>query len=727
MKRFLLVALVMLNAYISVAQKTVYIPVEWRYNTSTYKESDPNHTAQYSKTRSRESENFIVFWEKGYGDTAPDKLSRSDALYVDIDDLLAKAELFYKLNVETLGFVDPEKSSVSKYKSIICLLHDTGWTATGSGYDFMIPALWVTPGTCKPVGHTIAHEIGHSFQYMCFSDANNHQDSETVGTGFHLAVGNGAAIWESTAQWQAAQAYPNQMFSESMGVFRNSHNYGMTNEWHRYQSYWWLYYLCQYYNDIQTIAKIWNQPLQGAKDFNEALMALKGLSAEQLFRMYYDYAARCATWDFDACVPYRNNFIGDFRYACSKLDTRKYQVALSSCPQSTGFNVIPLQVPAAGTEVTTHFTALRLSKATLADADPGEYLDGDSRFVTAKRMRYNVVNSSDRGFRLGYVALLKDGKRQYFNADSVYATGYNDVTVDVSFTVPANVSKMWLIVSPALKKYIQHKWDEDISNDDMWPYTFELEGTDIGKNAIVHTGYVDKSEVNPTIDGREIADVTFTYDVTIPYDATGYSGATIGVGGKAASALGTAFQMQPSEIAGKMVAYSSSGPADGKVMFYAAKEDGSLQTRGSNTNATYGHWFNRTGGVQDWGNSSYLYSDFTPSSLSFFIGQYPARCAEGSTYTIAQALRYRKGSAYAKALFVFHVKIDSSSPAAFYMPTIDYKDPTGIQGVEMDEARVKDAAVYDLSGRRIAADVHQLGSSLQQGMYLIGGKKVLVK
>ena len=164
--------------FISVAQKTVYIPNEWRYSTSIYKESDPNHTAQYSKTRSRESENFIVFWEKGYGDTAPDKLARNDALYVDIDDLLAKSEMFYKLNVETLGFVDIEKSSISKYKSIICLLHDTGWTATGSGYDFMIPALWVTPSTCKPVGHTIAHEIGHSFQYMCFSDANNHNNSK---------------------------------------------------------------------------------------------------------------------------------------------------------------------------------------------------------------------------------------------------------------------------------------------------------------------------------------------------------------------------------------------------------------------------------------------------------------------------------------------------------------------------------------------------------------------
>ena len=32
---------------------------------SAYKESDPNHTAQYSKTRSRESENFIVFLGKG--------------------------------------------------------------------------------------------------------------------------------------------------------------------------------------------------------------------------------------------------------------------------------------------------------------------------------------------------------------------------------------------------------------------------------------------------------------------------------------------------------------------------------------------------------------------------------------------------------------------------------------------------------------------------------------
>ena len=40
----------------------------------------------------------------------------------------------------------------------------------GRGYDNVIGALWVNPSTCKPVGSTIAHEIGHSFQYQVYCD-----------------------------------------------------------------------------------------------------------------------------------------------------------------------------------------------------------------------------------------------------------------------------------------------------------------------------------------------------------------------------------------------------------------------------------------------------------------------------------------------------------------------------------------------------------------------------
>ena len=88
-------------------------------------------------------------------------------------------------------------------------------------------------------------------------------------------------------------------------------------------------------------------------------MKLKGLTATDLFRIYHDYASRLASWDLEVCKPYRDSYIGDFNYRCVQTADKTYQVALGSTPQSSGFNVIPLQVPAAGTKVITHFTALK--------------------------------------------------------------------------------------------------------------------------------------------------------------------------------------------------------------------------------------------------------------------------------------------------------------------------------------------------------------------------------
>ena len=65
-KRFFatLVVLVAMASSV-VAQKSVYIPWEWRNfnanDTLLYKESDPENKYTWSKTRSKESENFIVF------------------------------------------------------------------------------------------------------------------------------------------------------------------------------------------------------------------------------------------------------------------------------------------------------------------------------------------------------------------------------------------------------------------------------------------------------------------------------------------------------------------------------------------------------------------------------------------------------------------------------------------------------------------------------------------
>ena len=67
------------------------------------------------------------------------------------------------------------KSMLDDYKMQIYLIYQDEWLATGSGYDDKIGALWVNPSTCHPVGSTIAHEIGHSFQYQVYADKVNKQ------------------------------------------------------------------------------------------------------------------------------------------------------------------------------------------------------------------------------------------------------------------------------------------------------------------------------------------------------------------------------------------------------------------------------------------------------------------------------------------------------------------------------------------------------------------------
>lgn len=692
------------------AQKKIYIPQEWRQqrsDTLLYAESDPDNKYTWSKSRSKETDNVIVFWDKYYGDKSPSQTS--GFYHVDIDDLLAKCEAFFDLEINQLGFVDPISSNLSKYKVMVLMNHTQEWTCYGGGYDYQVSALWLNPSTCKPVGHSVAHEIGHSFHYMCYSEASNHGADRSCQTGFHGAVGNGSVTWEQTAQWQANQSYPEEMYNQSIGVFRNSHNYAYTHEWHRYQSYWFFYYLCQLYGDIKTVANVWNYPETTVKDFNQVLMDYKQLSVRDLYKLYFDQACRLVTWDLDVCKHYRNNYIGDFTYRCALTADGRYQVALASCPQGTGFNVIPLQVPEAGTDITTHLTGLR-PNAALADADPGEYLDGNSQYSKYGQRHYIMGGSrTDRGFRMGYVALMKDGSRRYFSEDSVYCQGASIVTEDYSMTVPEGVSQLWLVVSPALKHYTQHKWDEKIDADDMWPYQLQFEGTDIGARATVYA--------SPTIDGRDISDVTYTYDVTFPRDTQGYSGASVSVSGQAAATLGTAFQMQNTDIASKMQNYSSSGPSNGRVMFYAVNPDGQLAKSGSTANG-YGHWFDKSGKVCAY-SSGYVYSEFNASSLVFTLGQYPGKCANGSKYTIRQALRYKKAAGEeAVAKFVFNITIGST--ASVTLQSIDYDDPTlGIERLENSEKHIENAAIYDLSGRRV--------SQPTRGIYIQNGRKFVVK
>jgi hypothetical protein len=507
-------------------------------------------------------------------------------------------------------------------------------------------------------------------------------------------------------------SYPELMFDQSIFVYKNAHNYAFSHEWQRYQSYWFHYYLAEKYGD-DIIGRIWRHDVEEAWDFNQVYMDMVGYTAEDLYREYMDHAMRLVTWDLDVCREAGKNYIGVHTFNYVPLGGAKYQVAYSSCPQATGYNVIPLNVPEAGTEINTVFTALKPGCA-LAEGDPAQFLGGNSTYENSGQKTYNFVsNSNKRGFRLGYVALLKDGTRVYSAADSVYCQGKNVVSADVPFTVPENVDRMWMVVSPAPLSYYVHKWDDNYRNDDQWPYQVEFDGTNI-------LGAPNIQE------GKEVGDVKFTYDVYLK-PTGGHDGISVQLDGNAKSALGTAFQMQPGDIAGCMTSYNASGPAEGKIMFYAANESGLIKS-GSTANG-YGHWFTATGGVTNWGSNSYVFSEFNANQLSFFVGQYPNLCKDGSTYTVRQALRYnRDGKQEGIATFVFNVHFSNTRQEAV-LSSVELEDTPNAIGLIESESENKTVDVYSVDGRIVKRGVSKDASleGLKRGLYIVDGKKYFVK
>lgn len=421
---------------VSSAAPEIYIPVELRSNNF----NDPAST--WSWSRSRQSDHFVVFWGKGYGTNDPGSTAVPAAYRVNINDLLAKAEGFFQLNVNQLGFAQlgVGRSNLDRYKMMIFLHYQTAWLATGAGYDDVIGALWISPNTCQPVGHTIGHEVGHSFQYQVFAD-------QRIG-GFRYGFGGngGNGFWEQTAQFQGFQSYPPQVFTAyDFTVYKNNYHRHVHHEWYRYASYF-IHYYWEYKRGRNFIGRLWRESRQ-PEDPLQAYMRLNGINVSQLNAEIYDAATRFVTWDIPSLRTLGTNYHGAQTFNYTRLSDGSIQVAYNRCPGTTGYNVIPLTVPAAGTNVSAAFTGM----------------------VNASG--YNrVANPARAGWRYGYVALLTNGQR-------VYSPMYSNTVGTAGFTVPTNCSKLWFVVTGAPNTYAPHPWDENEANDDQWPYKVRFTNT----------------------------------------------------------------------------------------------------------------------------------------------------------------------------------------------------------------------------------------------------------
>lgn len=558
-----------------------------------------NDNSTWSYNRSKESQHFIVFWGAGYGTNDPNASSVPEAYRVDIDDLLVKLEEFYHLNIETLKFAERGvgKSNLDQYKMMIMLHYTTDWMAYGGGYDDVIGAMWISPSTCKPVGSTIAHELGHSFQYQVRCDLG-------ADHGFRYGYGGtgGNTFWEQTAQWQSYQSYPQEAFtSYNFTVYTENYHRHIMHEWYRYASY----FIHDYWVDkhgIDIVGRVWREAVQ-PEDPLQAYMRITGVSVEQFNDEIYDAATKLTTWDLDAIRNTGSGYIGRHTHSFRRQESGAYRVSYERCPGTTGYNVVPLELAPAGTVLTTHFKGIPNTAG------------------------YNTVNATRAGWRYGYVALLQNGTR-------VYGEMNQGTEKDVSFTVPANCKNIWFVVSGAPTTYSQHVWDEIESNDDQWPYELSFANTGI-------LGYVDV--------GSQPQNVNFVNNVSLPFGA-GYTATPVAID---QARFAEMFAITVDELPGLMT--------EGKITLYAIEENGTLNPQqtanGGHWLTDKGNvttWGNNSFFYSELNPGALIFNIGQHPEVTVAAG-----VAVGDTYQLRQALVYEyEPGKTAQATFVFNVTIE---------------------------------------------------------------------
>ena len=128
------VALALLLLPSAFAAKAIYIP---SFITSTGMNLNST-SSQWCYARSVQTDNWIIFWEAGFGS---DPSTASGSSKVDIPTLEAVAEKSFTTYEDSLQMVVKDSSVANKYKQIIFLHDTTLWIATGSGQDELVGTL----------------------------------------------------------------------------------------------------------------------------------------------------------------------------------------------------------------------------------------------------------------------------------------------------------------------------------------------------------------------------------------------------------------------------------------------------------------------------------------------------------------------------------------------------------------------------------------------------------
>ncbi len=416
--------------------ETEFVAKKLRIPEKVWKVPDSNDyenpESQYSFSRHRESENFGIFWDKNYG---KDPLQNEEELKrFNVDSLVSEGERFFNYYVDDLKFLEKGKSTTDSTKILMYIFGGDDATAYGAGKD-SVGMLW-SPAvrvSKQPYG-ALAHELGHSFQYLVHADG-------------YFGFSGGGSIWEMTSQWMLWQVYPSWIEFENYHLkgYLDKTYLAFLHENNMYHSPFVLEYWSEKHG-IDFIGKLWRQSKKG----EDPVMVYKRLTEvdqESFNNEIFDASRRFVTWDLKRIEEVSKSYANMHHTDLDEIEDGWYRITKKQAPQNYGYNAIELVVPESG--------AVEL----------------EFKGITNSNI-FNIKHVDKAGWRYGFVAVKEDGSR-------VYGNMYNKPENKIKFSIPEETAYLWLVVSGAPKKHHVHKADGDPANDEQWPYKFRLENTKI--------------------------------------------------------------------------------------------------------------------------------------------------------------------------------------------------------------------------------------------------------
>jgi hypothetical protein len=130
------------------------------------------------------------------------------------------------------------------------------------------------------------------------------------------------------------------------------------------------------------------------------------------------------------------------------------------------------------------------------------------------------------------------------------------------------------------------------------------------------------------------ANLVLNYEVEVTISATQYAGAPVAI---EVEKIATLFGISVEDLLAGIAEESGAPEIKGFAIDFSTRAD---YANSSNTNSTWGHWWDANGDVINWGEGAMVAAEFNPETGDFNVAQFPGRLVEGQTIKVIEALKY---------------------------------------------------------------------------------------